>query len=95
MQSTGTHPKLPLIDENDEALDLADLPVGALKPAHQVLDAQLAKRLGVRGPQKLPTKERITIRLSKDVLNFFRSSGDGWQTRVDQALHDWMKRHRI
>ena len=39
------------------------------------------------------TKERITIRLSRDVVETFRASGDGWQTRVDTALKDWLKTH--
>lgn len=39
------------------------------------------------------TKERITIRLSADVLQRFRSGGPGWQTRIDAALKDWLARH--
>ena len=39
------------------------------------------------------TKERITIRLSRDVVDTFRSTGDGWQTRIDSALKDWLKTH--
>jgi uncharacterized protein (DUF4415 family) len=39
------------------------------------------------------TKERITIRLSPDVLRAFRATGAGWQTRVDAALKDWLKTH--
>ncbi len=46
-----------------------------------------------RGPQKAPTKERITIRLSRHVVESFRATGDGWQTRVDAALQDWLERH--
>jgi uncharacterized protein (DUF4415 family) len=49
----------------------------------------------VRGPQKAPTKERVTIRLSKSVVDSFRSTGDGWQTRVDSALQDWLKKHKL
>jgi len=37
------------------------------------------------------TKERITIRLSRDVLKQFREGGAGWQTRMDLALKDWLK----
>ena len=47
----------------------------------------------VRGPNKAPTKERITIRLSPDVLQSFRDSGEGWQSRIDLALKDWLKSH--
>lgn len=39
------------------------------------------------------TKERITIRLSRDVVESFRATGDGWQTRMDAALKDWLKTH--
>lgn len=41
-----------------------------------------------RGKQKSPTKERITIRLSPDVLNYYRSTGKGWQSRIDEALKE-------
>ncbi|MFO0482868.1 MAG: BrnA antitoxin family protein, partial [bacterium] len=41
-----------------------------------------------------PVKERITIRLSPHVVQRFRATGDGWQTRVDAALQDWLKTHK-
>ncbi|MDP2782996.1 MAG: BrnA antitoxin family protein [Sulfurimicrobium sp.] len=44
-------------------------------------------------PPATVTKERITIRLSREVVDQFRASGDGWQTRVDMALKDWLKTH--
>ena len=31
-------------------------------------------------------KEQITLRLSPQVLEFFRAGGEGWQTRIDEAL---------
>jgi uncharacterized protein (DUF4415 family) len=51
------------------------------------------KKLVVRGHQKAPTKERITIRLSREEVEQYRESGDGWQTRVDAALREWLKKH--
>lgn len=56
------------------------------------LPAALQSKLRGR-PKSSVTKERITIRLSKDVLEQFRASGDGWQMRVDAALKDWLKTH--
>lgn len=44
-------------------------------------------------PPAAVTKERITIRLSRDVVAQFRATGDGWQTRMDAALKDWLKTH--
>ena len=63
------------------------------RPAAEVLSPRLLRR--VRGAQKTPTKERITIRLSRDVLGKFRGSGPGWQSKVDDALRQWLKRHSI
>jgi len=31
-------------------------------------------------------KESITIRLDKDVIEWFRAKGDGYQTRINDAL---------
>lgn len=41
---------------------------------------------GKRGPQKAPTKELISVRLSPDVLSALRATGDGWQARIDDTL---------
>jgi uncharacterized protein (DUF4415 family)/uncharacterized DUF497 family protein len=41
---------------------------------------------GVRGRQKAPTKQLISIRLSKPVIEHFKKTGDGWQARIDSAL---------
>ncbi|MGP1516372.1 MAG: BrnA antitoxin family protein [Ottowia sp.] len=50
---------------------------------------QVKLRAG-RGPNKAPVKERITIRLSPEVLAHFRDGGRGWQGRIDQALKEWV-----
>lgn len=67
---------------------------GKARPASEVVSPSLARKLGVRGPQRLPTKEQINIRLSRTVLDAFRDSGAGWQTRIDEALQDWLKSHK-
>ncbi len=43
-------------------------------------------RRGKRGPQKAPTKKLISLRLSPDVIDHFKATGPGWQTRIDSAL---------
>ena len=45
-------------------------------------------RAGKRGPQKAPTKILTAIRLSPDVLEALRSTGRGWQSRVDETLRN-------
>jgi uncharacterized protein (DUF4415 family) len=83
----------PLISADGEVRELGAEDLEKFKPAGEALPASLRKKLGVRGPQKTPTKERITIRLSREVVERFRESGDGWQTRVDAALREWLKNH--
>lgn len=45
-------------------------------------------------PRKEVTKAPVNIRLSPDVVEAFRATGRGWQTRVDEALKDWLKSHK-
>lgn len=49
-------------------------------------------RVGGR-PKAEVTKERITIRLSPDVLAAFKATGKGWQSRIDAALKEWVQEH--
>ena len=44
-----------------------------------------------RGPQKDPTKVPVSIRLSPEVVAAFRTSGAGWQARVDDILREHIK----
>ena len=83
----------PLINAKGEVRELTANDLTAFRPARKALPESLRRKIGVRGPQRSPTKERITIRLSQDVVNRFRATGEGWQTRVDVALQNWLKKH--
>ncbi len=41
-------------------------------------------------PKAKHPKKLINIRLSHDVLAYFKASGDGWQTRIDLALKQFI-----
>lgn len=56
-------------------------------------DQAIVRRQGERGPQKAPVKERVTLRLSAEVVSYFKASGSGWQTRLDQALREYVQDH--
>ena len=76
--------------------DLTDEELARFRPASEVLPAALLAKLRFPGrPRAEVTKERITIRLSPDVLSAFRASGSGWQTRMDAALRDWLRDHPV
>lgn len=55
-------------------------------------DAKFATMRRMGRPKASITKERITIRLSPDVLAAFRATGAGWQTRMDAALREWIEK---
>jgi uncharacterized protein (DUF4415 family) len=81
-----------VIDENGEVADLSRLDQEAFQPVSSLPGSLQAKLRG--RPKAVQTKERITIRLSPDVVQTFRASGEGWQTRIDSALKDWLKTHK-
>ena len=85
----------PLIDDEGEVRELTEEDFKLFRPAAEVLSPSLMAKLGIRprGPQKAPTKQRTTIRLSRDVLDRFRATGRGWQTKVDNALREWLDSH--
>lgn len=71
--------------------DLTDAELARFRPASEVLPPALLATLRTPGrPKAEVTKERITIRLSPDVLAAFRAGGAGWQTRMDAALREWI-----
>lgn len=39
-----------------------------------------------RGPNKTPTKVPVSIRLSPEVVAYFKSKGPGWQSQIDDVL---------
>lgn len=49
---------------------------------------------GLRGPQKSPTKQLVSLRLSPEVLEHFKSKGPGWQTRIDQTLKSAIRKKK-
>ena len=75
----------PLTDAAGEVRELAAEDFRALIP-FSALPASLKKKLGVRGPQKAPTKVATTIRFDPDVLEALKATGRGWQTRANDLL---------
>ena len=44
-------------------------------------------------PHGSGTKEQVAIRIDNDILQSFRSAGPGWQTRMNDALREWLIEH--
>lgn len=85
----------PLTDAVGEVRELTAADLAKFKPASEALPPELQETLGIRrrGPQKAPTKVATTIRLSPEVVEFFRGLGAGWQSRVDGVLRDYVAKH--
>jgi len=49
---------------------------------------------GQRGAQKRPTKVAVTVRYSPEVVEYFKGTGEGWQTRMNDALREYVAQHR-
>lgn len=47
-----------------------------------------------RGPQKTLTKVQTAIRYDADIIEAFKADGPGWQTRMNDALREWLREHR-
>ncbi|WP_419810132.1 BrnA antitoxin family protein [Sphingomonas sp.] len=53
----------------------------------EALELALAERREqLRGAQRLPTKQQVTLRLDQDVLARFQATGPGWQSQINAAL---------
>lgn len=83
--STG---KTILADLDCPSTTVADWEGATLKQAGVVVGTART-----RGPNRRPTKEQVAVRYSPDVLAFFRATGAGWQTRMDEALREWVRSH--
>lgn len=45
-----------------------------------------------RGPNKAPTKKLVSLRLSPEVVEHFKSTGPGWESRIDETLRKAVRR---
>jgi len=88
---------LPPLDErrlsklkgmNDEDIDTTDMPAMTQEQLARFMPAKLLNRSLYR-----PLKIAIKINYDADVLEWFRSFGKGYQTRMNSALREYMLSH--
>ena len=65
------------------------------RPAVEVVPNIVERARRVRGKQRTPTKERISIRLDADVLEHYRASGRGWQSRINEVLRQSLLKNEV
>ena len=67
----------------DREIDLSDIPEIRELPSDALI-----------GKFYRPIKASVTIRIDADVLAWLRSSGEGYQTRINEYLRRLMRRNR-
>jgi uncharacterized protein (DUF4415 family) len=60
------------------------------RPLSEILE----KRRAGRPPMANP-KEQVSVRYDADVLAAFRATGEGWQTRMNEALRTYLQEHAL
>jgi len=97
MATNKTNPTL--IDEENPEWTATDFK--SARPASQVLreifPEQVAEKMLVPKPGRVlgsGTKSSTTLRFDNDILATFKATGRGWQTRINNALRDWLKEHK-
>lgn len=87
----------PEMAEFEAALlrSLAQAQAGDFAEVHTP-EAIITRRPGrPSGSLKAQRKEATTIRFDPDVLAALRATGKGWQTRVNEAMREWLKTHSV
>ena len=70
--------------------DVPELTDAFFKRADYFDGPKLIRRGSLLTEQK---KQSVTIRYDADVVTAFKATGAGWQTRMNDALREWLKTH--
>ena len=73
--------------EYDEIPELTDEMIARSVPGSDPRRLQSAGR-----PPSASPKRQVTIRLDQDLLDGLRATGPGWQTRINEAVREWLQR---
>ncbi len=66
----------------------------AAKPASEIEGLQPLLKTKRGRPKIERPKEAISIRLSAEILDYFKSTGKGWQSRINEALQEYIEQHK-
>ena len=65
---------------------LTDEEFARMRPADEVIPEFMKEWRKARGKQKAPTKQLVSLRLDREVIEHFKRGGRGWQSRINAAL---------
>lgn len=79
----------------DDFFDQGEWKIGDRPVSPQEGGAALRKALSRGRPKAEHPKLALTVRYDADVIEAFKATGKGWQTRMNAALRDWLKTHHL
>jgi uncharacterized protein (DUF4415 family) len=83
--------KVPTLEEDLEITNAANADPDAT-PLTEEQMGQMVPLKALRGRPRLANrKQLVSIRYSPEVLDYFRSSGAGWQSRMDAVLREYVE----
>lgn len=95
MASRGKLPPPPP-DFDDDAPELTDEEILELRPAREFFEQHGIPMPVPRGrPKAEKVKTSVTIRIDADVVESYKASGPGWQTRMNEDLREGARRRAV
>lgn len=70
----------------DSDIDTSEIP--------EISPEQFARAVVRRGLRSPEPKTQLTIRIDREVLDWFRAQGRGYHTRINSLLRAYMEAHR-
>lgn len=95
MSKTAKRPaiQMPTVEEDRAIIAAAKADPDAQPLTPKQLDAMVPMK-SLRGrPKAASTKQLVSIRYSPEVIEYFKSTGEGWQARMDGVLRRYVARH--
>lgn len=77
----------------DEFFEKATPMIGGQVVPFEVFAGAAEEALRRGRPKAASPKQALTVRYDAEVVEAFKATGKGWQTRMNAALKDWLKTH--
>jgi uncharacterized protein (DUF4415 family) len=84
---------MPTTQENKAITAAAKADPDAQPLTPKQLKAMAPLRVLRGRPKSMSPKQLVSVRYSQEVLEYFKSTGEGWQARMDSVLRAYVKRH--
>jgi uncharacterized protein (DUF4415 family) len=70
----------------DEDIDFSDNP--------ELTPEMFARGIVRRNLKPIPPKKQLTLRVDRDVVDWYKKQGPGYQTKINSLLRAYMKEHQ-